>query len=113
VLRKALCSGDLRAQGHLPSIIESAPRVREPLTSGVAKHTNLTGGGPASCGGECWIDATVESRLWVTGGSGRYPPRSPQHLEDAVAVLRGLGYDVTCAGWSTDNDCAERVFREA
>jgi hypothetical protein len=30
-----------------------------------------------------------------------------------VAVLRGLGYDVTCAGWSTDNDCAERVFREA
>lgn len=100
------------AAESVPSIVEVAPNVRVPLTSGVAKHTNLTGGGLASCGGECWVDPSVANRLWVTGGSGRYPPRSPEHLDDAVAVIRRLGYDVMCAGWSTDNDCAERVFRE-
>lgn len=110
--RDGRCLWVIVAEG-LPAIVEVAPRVRAPLQSGVAKHTNLTGGAPASCGGECWIDPVVEGRLWVTGGSGRYPPRSPSHLDDAVAVIQGLGYEVICAGWSTDNDCAERVFRES
>jgi hypothetical protein len=97
----------------VPAIVELAPRARVALQSGVAKHTNLTGGGHASCGGECWVDAVVEKRLWVNGGSGRYRPSSPQHLDDAVAVIRLLGYDVISAGWSTDNDWPERTFRES
>ena len=97
----------------VPAIVERAPRVRVPLQSGVAKHSNLTGAGLASCGGECWVDIAVENRLWVTGASGRYGPRTPQQLLDAVAVLAALGYDVISAGWSTDNDWPERTFREA
>jgi hypothetical protein len=96
----------------VPAIVERAPNVCVPLQSGVAKHSNLTGAGLASCGGECWVDAAVESRLWVNGGSGRYGPRTPQELVDAVAVLMALGYDVISAGWSIDNDWPERTFRE-
>jgi hypothetical protein len=36
----------------IPAILETVPDVRPPLQSSVAKHTNLTGGADASCGGE-------------------------------------------------------------
>ena len=39
-------------QHSVPLVLEIAPRVRRPLQSGVAKHSNLTGAGQASCGGE-------------------------------------------------------------
>lgn len=94
------------------AVLEIAPDVRPPpLSLGVAKHTNLTGGSPACCGGEMWFDAVEKGRVWANGGSGRYPPRSRQQLEDAMQVLRTLGFQVVSAGWSDENDCAERVFR--
>lgn len=93
-------------------ILEVAPAVRPPpLSLGVAKHTNLTGGGLAACGGELWIDPVDSKKLYANGGSGRYPPRTPKQLEDAVRVIAALGFTVISAGWSDENDCAERVFR--
>lgn len=93
-------------------ILEVAPQVRPPpLSLGVAKHTNLTGGEPASCGGELWFDSVGKGKLYANGGSGRYPARSPKQLEDAMKVLAGCGFEVISAGWSYENDCPERVFR--
>jgi hypothetical protein len=95
----------------IPAILETVPHVQPPLQSGVAKHTNLTGGGDASCGGEMWVDAVNPGRLHITGGSGRYPPRSPAELNDAVLVLERLGFSVNSAGWDVDVDRPARVFR--
>lgn len=96
----------------VPVILEIAPGVQPPpLSLGVAKHSNLTGGGPASCGGELWLDSANPRKLYANGGSGRYPPKTPKQLEDAIGVLETFGFTVVSAGWSEDNDCAERVFR--
>lgn len=100
--------------GALPVILETAPNVRPPpLSSGVAKHTNLTGGRPASCGGELWVDAVDAGMLYVNGGSGRYGPRTPEELADAVSAFESLGFRVESAGWSEDNDLPARVFRKS
>jgi hypothetical protein len=97
----------------LPVILETAPDVRPPpLQSGVAKHTNLTGGGPACSGGELWVDAVSAALLYVNGGSGRYGPKTPAELDDAVQVFRGLGFQVESAGWDDGNDIPARTFRK-
>ena len=96
----------------VPVILETAPDVQPPpLSLGVAKHSNLTGGGRACCGGEIWLDGTDRNLLYVNGGSGRYPAKSPQQLADAVLVFEGYEYSVRSAGWSEENDCPDRVFR--
>lgn len=95
----------------LPYLHELAPQVQRPLESGVAKHTNLTGGAPASSGGELWVDPLDDSKLYVNGASGRYGPRTPQQLEDAVALMRGLGFSVQSFGWDYDVDLPARVLR--
>lgn len=98
------------------AILETAPRAQPPLASGVAKHTNLTGGRPASCAGELWVDNVSSDRLYVNGKSGRY--WRPNHangrlrLADAVRVFEGLGYQVVSAGWDEDNDRPAATFRE-
>jgi hypothetical protein len=98
---------------EVPVILEMGPHVRPPpLQSGVAKHTNLTGGEAACCGGELWVDPISADRLYLNGGSGRYQPRTREELADAVGVFEGLGYRVVSAGWSDDNDKPERTFRE-
>ena len=75
------------APDTLPVLLETAPNVQPPpLSSGVAKHTNLTGGSEACCGGELWTDAVNPKQLYVNGGSGRYGPRTPDEL-----VRRGAG----------------------
>lgn len=98
----------------LPIILETAPNVRPPpLQSGVAKHTNLTGGGSASSGGELWVDAVANDLLYVNGGSGRYGPQSAAELDDAVHVFRGFGFRVESAGWDEDLDMPARTFRRS
>ncbi len=101
----------------LPVILETAPHARPPpLQSGVAKHTNLTGGEPACCGGELRVDAVSPSLLYVNGGSGRYwrenDPGGPAKLADSVRVFEGLGYRVISAGWDEQNDIPARTFRD-
>jgi hypothetical protein len=66
-------------EDSLPVILETAPEVRPPpLSLGIAKHTNLTGGKAAACGGEVWVDEVDPHTLYVNGGSGRYPCFAPQ-----------------------------------
>ena len=96
----------------VPVILETAPHVRPPpLSLGVAKHTNLTGRAPASCGGEVWVDDADASLLYMTGGSGRFEAQSRTQLDDVARVFESLGFLVYSAGWSDDNDRPERVFR--
>lgn len=96
----------------VPVILETGETVQPPpLSMGVVKHTNLTGGKPACCGGELWSDAINSRLLYVNGGSGRYGARSPKQLDDAVHVFKQFGYLVQSAGWSEENDCPERIFR--
>ena len=61
------------------------------------KHTNLTGGGEAYLGGELWF--TSENSLYLSGGSGRYPPHGAAQLEEAAEVFESFGYEVTSLGW--------------
>lgn len=70
------------------------------------KHTNLTGGGEAYLGGELWFFSV--SRIYVSGGSGRYPPADARQLADAVLVFETLDYDVESLGW--DVDAAKRYL---
>jgi hypothetical protein len=84
-----------------PYILERSA-VAFSLQSGVVKHTNLTGGGPASCGGEVWIDPVDDKRIYLNGGSGRYGPESELQLSDAAQVLADLGFLVESFGWDDD-----------
>lgn len=95
----------------IPAILELAV-VSPPLESGRAKHTNLTGGGKAACGGELWVDPVDHSKLYVNGGSGRYGPTTPVQLDDAIGVFRSRGYEVVSFGWAEENDEPARVLRD-
>ena len=64
---------------------------------GPPKHSNVTAGRPACIGGELWF-VDPES-LYVSGGSGRYPLRTAEHLEDAVNIFRAFGYSAVSLGW--------------
>src|SRR5207249_3801364 len=86
----------------LPYILELAPNAQPRLASGVAKHTNLTAGGPASCAGELWIDAASEGRLYINGCSGRYGAGSREQLDDACQVFCDLGFEVVNYGWDDE-----------
>lgn len=59
---------------------------------GQIKHTNLTGGANAHCGGELWF--LGDRRIMMNGDSGRYGPASEQQLRDAALCLKDLGYTV-------------------
>ena len=70
------------------------------------KHSNLTGGGEAYLGGELWF--TSASSLYLSGGSGRYPPINPTQLEEATEVFESFGYEVYSLGWDYDMGEAKR-----
>ena len=72
------------------------------------KHTNLTGGGEAYLGGELWFSS--ESALYLSAGSGRYPPCNAAQLEEATEVFKSFGYDVTSLGWDDGADEAKRFL---
>jgi hypothetical protein len=112
-------NSDVRYGRHLwvfletavPYLLEVAPMASPALTSGVAKHTNLTGGSPASCGGELWIDPVDAKVLYMNGASGRYGPETPQQLADAVSVLQSRGFEVISFGWDEDANRPARILR--
>ncbi len=72
------------------------------------KHTNLTAGGEAYIGGELWF--RNHQSIYLSGGSGRYPARTEQHLADAVKVFEGYGYDVQSLGWNREMNKAKRTL---
>lgn len=93
---------------RIPVIIESC-WVGNNLESGIVKHTNLTGGGKAHCGGEIWF--TDGHTFYLSGGSGRYPPRSRDELGKIVNIFESCGYKVTSLGWDDDNNMPARFLR--
>ena len=87
--------------------ISQAPLPR--LGNGELHHTNLTGGEDASIGGEVWFDELP--RVYLSGSSGRYPPRQPGHLEDAERLFSAVGFEVFSLGWDQETDKPQRVWR--
>lgn len=69
-------------------------------------HTNLSGGALAHAGGELWISG--DSRIWLTGGSGRYPCQSATELDVVVSVFRAAGFVVCAGGWDAVANRADR-----
>lgn len=72
-------------------------------------HTNLVGGKQAHAGGELWFKDGAS--IWLTGGSGRYPPKSNAELGEIVEAYRASGYTVCSCGWDEGNDGPARFFR--
>ncbi len=95
--------------GQIPSILEAAT-VTPPL-EGLVKHTNLTGDQPASSGGELWFDTTEPNKIYVNKASGRYGPKSPKELDDAVSVFQAREFEVVSVGWDFEVAKPARVLR--
>jgi len=89
----------------LPSILERRDQTEPPY-----KHTNITGGGAASAGGELWF--LTDDQVVISGGSGRYPPESPEHLERITELFATAGFDVTSLGWDAEVGQAQRFLLE-
>ena len=80
------------------------------LESAVIKHTNLTGGGSAHCGGELWF--RHDSKIVINGASGRYGPTDLEALMSAARAFRDCGYEVGVVGWSLRDKPLEFVTSE-
>ncbi len=78
------------------------------LGSGELHHTNLTGGSKASIGGEVWFGALP--LIYLSGSSGRYPPKDHGHLKDAEQLFRAVGFDVRSLGWDPETHRPLRVW---
>lgn len=78
------------------------------LQTGVIKHTNLTGGADAHCGGEIWF---VDSNSILIGGSsGRYGPDTEEQLTDAALAFSAGGYRVASLGFDDDTGFPSTVL---
>ena len=88
-------------------IIEAPTRT---LDGARPKHSNLTAGNPAYVGGEIWFAS--EGKLYISGGSGRYPPIDGSQLEEVATILRTAGYEVVCLGWDEETGSARRLLLE-
>lgn len=91
----------------IPYLIERPMSV---LGRNYPKHTNLTGGGPAYIGGELWFADTTS--MFVSGGSGRFPPLGEDQLSAAVEVFESFSYLVKSLGWDSVADRAVRILQE-
>lgn len=71
------------------------------LESGVIKHTNLTGGAAAYCGGELLV---LEETLTVVvnGCSGRYGPKNPTEMDGVASAFAQSGYGVWSMGYDEE-----------
>ena len=94
--------------GGIPYVIEVN---RTELDGYRPRHTNLTAGLMAYMGGELWFGSGIS--LWVSGGSGRYPPACAGQLRAAVRVFESFGYSVRSLGWDCASGTANRVLRES
>lgn len=76
------------------------------------KHSNLTGGGRAFCGGEVWF--ADKNSLYLNGGSGRYPC---EHDEEMLANVKSfymdIGYRVAIPPLDEGLGQRPRVFKSA
>lgn len=84
---------------EVPYALESCDYGRN-LSTGCIKHTNLTGGRAAHCGGELWFLADDE--IIINGASGRYGPKSDLQLREAGLAMKSCGYRVGCMKYDDD-----------
>jgi hypothetical protein len=70
------------------------------LESGVIKHSNLTGGGDAHCGGE--MIKIDNDNIVVNGRSGRYGPKSQEEMSAVAKAFRTSGYNVWSMGFDDE-----------
>lgn len=83
--------------------LESVPYALELTAVGQLeriKHTNLTGGGSASCAGELWF--LNANQFVFNGKSGRYGVTSAEQLGQLCHLFAGLGYTVAATGFDED-----------
>ena len=59
--------------------------------------------------GEAWFSDSAN--LFLSGGSGRYPPLDERQLNDAVEVFGSYGYMVNSLGWDIQSGMAIRYLR--
>lgn len=91
----------------IPYLIESPLSV---LDGKLPKHTNLTGGEPAYVGGELWFSGST--CMFVSGGSGRFPPQDEEQLDKAIDIFASFSYTVTSLGWNPETGRARRLLQE-
>ena len=72
----------------------------ETLFRKVLKHSNLTGGEPAHCGGELLF--LKDNVIALNGASGRYGPRSEAELSAVASAFHRSGYGVWSFGFDTE-----------
>ena len=70
------------------------------LETGIIKHTNLTGGADAHCGGEAWFLA--DDTVIINGSSGRYGPVNKAQLDAAALAFKACGYKVASMGFDDE-----------
>ena len=92
----------------MPYILEDS-KAKVLLLSKRITHTNLTGGKEAHSGGEMWF--CDELSMWMSGASGRYPPRDKEELEMICQSIREMGYQVASLGWDDEAMGPVRVIR--
>lgn len=86
--------------------LDSVPFALEALPFGanletkVIKHTNLTGGNLAHCGGELWFLSSSE--IVLSGCSGRYGPKTAEELDYAALSFKSCGYSVASLGYDEE-----------
>ena len=86
------------------------PFAKEISTGGIIKHSNLTGGGQAYCGGEVWF--ADRASIYLNGGSGRYPCEdNEQLLSEVKDFYMTLGYQVALPPFNEDSGQRPRVFK--
>ena len=98
----------LVTRGEVPAALEYGPSGSRTTRRRLA-HTNLCGGENAHAGGEMWFRG--HSSIWMTGGSGRYPPATEGELEAIVSAFATAGYAVRSAGWDSETNMPARMFR--
>ncbi|PAX09011.1 hypothetical protein CKY28_06670 [Sphingomonas lenta] len=76
------------------------------LESKVIKHSNLTGGANAHCGGELLF--LCDNVIALTGSSGRYGPNSAAEMTAVARAFRASGYGVWSYGFSEETMTAYR-----
>lgn len=92
----------------IPYILEEAA-IKDSLESKRVTHTNLSGGNDAHCGGELWVKDAQS--FVISGGSGRYRPRSKTELDHITSSFRGCGFRVASLGWDEEISGPVRYLR--
>lgn len=94
------------AQASVPYALEDCNFGRA-LETGVIKHTNLTGGEAAHCGGELWF--LGDNKIVINGSSGRYGPLTSVQLREAGLAFKACGYQVASMGYDDELNAAPDI----